>query len=255
MSSEIPHQPGSVLGTLDVQLDLPLAHVGTRGLAVLVDTVILVLAMLGLIAVFLLGGATLPEGLSQYVTVVLIWCAFLLYWGYFTLFEQFMGGQTPGKRLLGLRVVNDDGTDVGWLGSLLRNLLRIIDFVPGTYGLGVAVMLVNPRGKRVGDLAAGTIVVRERSGVMRTQQSEFSWPEGFSTADVATVEHYFRVVQTLEPAARERLAAMIVRWVRAEHPRFAEQVRADLPAAEQVAKMFTPYEGPGYDMPASSRVF
>jgi uncharacterized RDD family membrane protein YckC len=86
---------------------------------------------------------------------------FLGEWFYPVLFEVYAGGATPGKKLVGLAVVHDDGTPVGWSGSLLRNLLRFADFLPVAYGFGLATMLVHPQFKRLGDLAAGTVVVHE----------------------------------------------------------------------------------------------
>jgi uncharacterized RDD family membrane protein YckC len=84
---------------------------------------------------------------------------FLLEWFYPVVFEVYKQGATPGKRSLGIKVVNDDGTEVTLQSSLIRNLLRGVDFLPGTYGFGVITMLFNRDFKRLGDLAAGTIVV------------------------------------------------------------------------------------------------
>ncbi|HEC15102.1 MAG TPA: RDD family protein [Sedimenticola sp.] len=93
--------------------------------------------------------------------------AFIAEWFYPVLFEVCMGGQTPGKKALGLRVLCDDGTPVGWSASLLRNLLRVVDFLPMLYGFGLASMVLNRDFKRLGDLAAGTLVVY--SGKIRPQ--------------------------------------------------------------------------------------
>jgi uncharacterized RDD family membrane protein YckC len=86
---------------------------------------------------------------------------FLGEWFYPVLFEVHRGGATPGKRVLGLRVLHDDGTPVGWTASLLRNLLRAADFLPLAYGAGIASMMLNEDFKRLGDLAAGTVVVHQ----------------------------------------------------------------------------------------------
>lgn len=89
---------------------------------------------------------------------------FLIEWFYPVIFEVYQG-MTPGKRLLGLQVIHDDGTPVGWPSSILRNLLRAADFLPVLYGFGVVTMLANAQFKRLGDLAAGTLVVyREQRG-------------------------------------------------------------------------------------------
>ncbi|MDB5802532.1 MAG: hypothetical protein JWL63_3471 [Rhodocyclales bacterium] len=84
---------------------------------------------------------------------------FLLEWFYPVLFEVLGGGATPGKRSLGLKVLNDNGTPIGWGPSLTRNLLRAADFLPFAYGIGIASMLLHREFRRLGDIVAGTIVV------------------------------------------------------------------------------------------------
>lgn len=84
---------------------------------------------------------------------------FLMEWFYPVLFEVRRGGATPGKRRLGLLVLHRDGTPVGWMGSIVRNLLRFADFLPAAYGFGIASMLIDRDFRRLGDLAAGTVVV------------------------------------------------------------------------------------------------
>jgi hypothetical protein len=88
---------------------------------------------------------------------------FLLYWGYYSLFEAFWNGQTPGKRLLKIRVIKDSGRQITLFEALARNLIRVIDMLPSFYLVGVITMLCNKEQKRLGDLVAGTIVVHERS--------------------------------------------------------------------------------------------
>jgi uncharacterized RDD family membrane protein YckC len=84
---------------------------------------------------------------------------FLMEWFYPVLFEVRRGGATPGKRRLGLLVLHSDGTPVGWMASIVRNLLRFADFLPAAYGFGIASMLIDRDFRRLGDLAAGTVVV------------------------------------------------------------------------------------------------
>jgi hypothetical protein len=81
---------------------------------------------------------------------------------YFTLFEMLWSGQTPGKRATGLRVMRDDGTPIGTLDSLIRNVVRVVDFLPYFYFLGAVVAFAQKESKRLGDLAAGTVVVKLR---------------------------------------------------------------------------------------------
>ena len=90
---------------------------------------------------------------------VVLLAAFFVEWLLPAWFEAQMGGQTPGKRLFGLAVLNDDGTPLRWPGALTRNLLRAVDFLPFLYAFGLLTMLLNRDFKRLGDLAAGTVVV------------------------------------------------------------------------------------------------
>lgn len=174
---------GSVQDTLarietpeNVWLSFRLAGPGTRLGAYLLDLVVRVAIFVGLS--FLTGfltpflGASVPSG---FILIGL----FLLEWGYGTLFEGFWGGRTPGKRLLGLRVMKTGGYPIGFYEALLRNLLRAADgfpfliantFIP-TYGVGLLAMLLSPRMQRLGDLLAATIVVREQREELREGMS------------------------------------------------------------------------------------
>ncbi|NKC16364.1 MAG: RDD family protein [Gammaproteobacteria bacterium] len=84
---------------------------------------------------------------------------FLLEWFYPVLFELYWHGQTPGKRLMGLRVVNDDGTPIRASASVIRNLVRFVDFLPFMYGFGIVSSMFHPDFKRLGDLSAATVVI------------------------------------------------------------------------------------------------
>lgn len=98
--------------------------------------------------------------------------AFLLEWWYPVLFEVYWRGATPGKRILGLRVVQENGSPVDWGRSLLRNLLRTADFFPMMYSAGLICMLLRQDCRRLGDLAAGTLVVYTTKPVVRTTLPE-----------------------------------------------------------------------------------
>ena len=84
---------------------------------------------------------------------------FLVSWWYMVLFEVLNQGSSPGKQIMGLRVVQDDGTPIGWSASLIRNLLRFVDMLPFGYFLGAISCLQHPHFKRLGDIAAGTLVI------------------------------------------------------------------------------------------------
>ena len=142
-----------------VVLRYDLAGAGNRGFAAVVDfllastiafTANMILSWLGVMnqaTFFLFGGITLM------VTLVLIWA-------YFILLEWLWNGQTIGKRMYRLRVINEDGSPAQFTAVLIRNLLRLVDFLPALYGLGVLVIVLSPKSQRLGDLAAGTYVVR-----------------------------------------------------------------------------------------------
>jgi uncharacterized RDD family membrane protein YckC len=134
-----------------VELRLPVAGLAPRSLAWLLDALIKFLS-LAVISIIL-------ETLGDLGTGIYLLLVFVLLWFYNVLFEVFNHGTTPGKHALGLRVMNTNGTPVGWSGSLIRNLIRFIDVLPGCYAFGCAAVLLSRQFQRLGDLAAGTIVV------------------------------------------------------------------------------------------------
>jgi uncharacterized RDD family membrane protein YckC len=137
-----------------IDLHLPVAGLVSRARAWLIDALIrgVIYAILALVLRF---GKT---GVGLYLLAL-----FIIEWFYPVLFEVLRGGQTPGKRAYGLAVINDDGTPVRWSGSLIRNLLRMVDFLPVMYGFGIVSILLNRDFKRLGDLAAGTLVVYQET--------------------------------------------------------------------------------------------
>jgi uncharacterized RDD family membrane protein YckC len=134
-----------------IELTLRLAGPVPRALAWTVD--FLLRAALVLVVVMIASSL----GAAGWGVVLL--AAFFAEWLLPAWLEAAWGGQTPGKRLFGIAVLNDDGTPLRWPGALTRNLLRAVDFMPFLYGLGLAAMLLNRDFKRLGDLAAGTVVV------------------------------------------------------------------------------------------------
>lgn len=134
-----------------VGLHLPAAGAMPRAFAWLIDAAIrLLLVMLASLALSLLG----RFGMGVYAIVL-----FVLIWAYHVVFEALWKGQTPGKRALGLRVVSADGAPIGWMASFVRNLLRTVDMLPFAYGAGLVTSLVDPWGRRLGDIVARTLVV------------------------------------------------------------------------------------------------
>jgi len=96
---------------------------------------------------------------------VYVLVTFAIFWGYYIVFEMAWNGQTPGKRWIGLRVIKVNGYPISLVDSTIRNLVRVVDFLPAYYGLGVIAMFANAQARRLGDFAAGTVVVKERKEV------------------------------------------------------------------------------------------
>lgn len=134
-----------------IELSLKVAGPMPRARAWLLDLLIrlAILLVLGMVV-----GA-----LGKVGSGLMLLIAFVLEWAYPVLFEVLRNGQTPGKRACDLRVLHEDGTPVQWRASVARNLIRVVDFLPVFYGFGLIAMLLNRDFKRLGDLAAGTIVV------------------------------------------------------------------------------------------------
>lgn len=143
-----------------VALSLPAAGLGSRMIASIIDGAIQVgvLALAGIAAGGIWATGLFP---AAWLGIGFLGVALVVLLGYFPLFEGLWNGQTPGKRAQRLRVVQRDGRPVTALPVLVRNLVRIVDFLPTLYGVGVVVVVLTSRSQRLGDLAAGTLVVRE----------------------------------------------------------------------------------------------
>ena len=149
-----------------VELHYVLANVGNRFLAAAIDHLIQITAMIIIVvAAGALSDWRLFSSMSTWTAALTVLAVFATYWGYFVVFETLWSGQTPGKRLMRLRVVREDGRPVRFFEVFVRNLLRIaIDFIPpGSYAVGVISIIFSARSKRVGDFVAGTVVVKERA--------------------------------------------------------------------------------------------
>ena len=154
-----------------VELHFPLAGLGSRFLALLVDSAIQFAANIVLVIVIVLvfsagmkAGAMnhMSDTAGKWFVAGIILFYFLLFWGYFSLFEAFRNGQTPGKRALKIRVIKGSGRQITFFEALARNLVRVVDSMPGMYLVGVVSILLTKENKRLGDLVADTIVIHER---------------------------------------------------------------------------------------------
>lgn len=140
------------------------AGIGSRFLAALFDTaLILIVQVLVILPIlFFIGFKDFAENLTSWIAALLGLLSFLFLWGYYIFFELVWNGQTPGKRLVGLRVVRRDGTPITLSEAFIRNLVRIVDLMPTGYGVGLIVMFIDAQSRRLGDLAAGTLVIHDR---------------------------------------------------------------------------------------------
>jgi uncharacterized RDD family membrane protein YckC len=197
-----------------VDLDLVLAGLGSRLVAAVIDYLVQGALLLALFVIgFTVGGG---DGAGGFVVAVLFVAGFLIWFGYHVAFETLASGRTPGKRATGLRVVGLGGEPVGFVSSAVRNLLRLVDGLPGVYAVGAAAVLFSRRNQRLGDLAAGTLVVRERRAPLPAAPPpgpDFAVADRYAAWDVSgitafelvTVRRFLERRWQLEPAARGRL--------------------------------------------------
>lgn len=196
-----------------VELRLRVAGPPARGVAWTID---LLLRTVGY-AVLGIPAAALGRAGAGVMFLVL----FLGEWFYPTLFEVYAGGATPGKKLVGLAVVHDDGTPVGWSAALLRNLLRFADFLPVAYGFGLVTMLVHPRFKRLGDMAAGTVVVydeRTERALRAVDAAPEPPPVPLDPEEQRAVVAFAERMPLWGPARAEELASLAAPLVGARGP-------------------------------------
>jgi uncharacterized RDD family membrane protein YckC len=147
-----------------VALEFPLAGIGSRFIAILIDYALQFVAFVVLILVALLFLPSLQRfeaASAKWVIAIFVLIPFLLQWGYFSLFEGWWHGQTPGKRVAKIRVIQQSGRAITIFESLSRNFVRAIDFLPTFYVVGTISIFVTSRSQRLGDLVAGTLVVHE----------------------------------------------------------------------------------------------
>lgn len=159
----------TILSAENIEFQVETAGLGSRFAAVTIDMTIQLTAftVMSLVAYYIMGGVS-PADWTQYLLGVAKAtfgiAAFFLFYAYFFIFEWLWAGQTPGKRWLGLRVIHATGMPATWWPVFVRNLLRIVDFMPFMYGAGSLIAVLNIHNQRIGDQVAGTIVARERRG-------------------------------------------------------------------------------------------
>lgn len=215
-----------------VELDLSLAGLGSRFIAVAADLLLkAVIIGLGAIVLVAVGGGGVA-------TAIFIVFAFLVFWLYDVLFEVLGAGRTPGKRWSSLRVVAEGGAPVGLRESLVRNLLRLVDGPVSVYLAGPIAILLTARNQRLGDLVAGTLVLRERRSGERIGRGYLP-PDAdletqaaydvssVSATDLSTVRAFLERRGTLEASARAALSEDLARRLRAKTAGVPENLGAE----------------------------
>lgn len=214
-------------------LEFAVAGIGSRFLAMAIDTLIQTGVALAIVIVVTVLGVS--GALAGWLRVGSAWMAaavmasfFLLYFGYFAFFEIVWNGQTPGKRRVGLRVIKNSGRPLTPAETLARNFLRIVDQLPAFYGLGILVALLNRQNKRIGDFVAGAIVIREtpfaevrpawQPAPQHDQPAGSPWAARISVDDLKLIEAFLQRRFELAPDIRSRMAAEILNRVRGELP-------------------------------------
>lgn len=208
-----------------IALELPLAGIGSRFLALGVDTLLQsILYVVGAFvfafavpftsSIFHLAGAWGPA-----LGILFLFC---VYWGYFAFFETIWKGQTPGKRYAGIRVIKESGRPIDAFEAMSRNLMRAVDGLPGVYGVGLVCMMLNRQNRRLGDFVAGTVVVHEKltDEVRPTwNATEAAAPANPQAAQVTAdelvlIETYLHRRWDLEPIVRFSTADQIAQRIK-----------------------------------------
>lgn len=215
-----------------IALELPLAGIGSRFLAIAIDTLIqaALYLIVGVIFFLILGlGASMVWYLPRSVgPAVGIFILFAIYWGYFAIFEILWNGQTPGKRFTGIRVIKESGRPINAFEAIGRNLMRAVDGLPGIYGVGLVCMMCNRQSRRLGDFVAGTVVVHEKP----TEEVRPTWntatesnsnstsslpgPAQATAEELVLIETYLSRRFELDPEVRLRTAIQIADRIKAK---------------------------------------
>jgi uncharacterized RDD family membrane protein YckC len=220
-----------------VAFSYELAGLGSRFIAVALDFTIQISVALAVFLIFAWIAYGLPNAPPVTLTTatkvatailegIIVFAAFLLFFGYFIFFEWLFEGRTPGKRLTGLRVVRDGGFPLDFTSAVVRNVVRILEFGIGFYAISAVATVLSPMNRRLGDMAAGTLVVREgkleRSAVLPVYASEErrddSLARDLSPAERELVRRYVERRETLKAGPRDALAKRIADGIR---PRLA----------------------------------
>ena len=214
------HAPAVVLADRQVQVETPehvaiayeLADLGSRFTALLLDVLVVVGGILGTVLAYWVVNTYvgIPDAVNGIAGALAVVFMFVLGWGYFFYFEAFREGQTPGKRWMGIRVVLDGGYPATARAAAVRNLVRYVDVQPlPTCMVGGITMMLHGQTKRLGDLAAGTVVVREKTGAALPEEAERGaelGPPRLTDDEFAWLARYVARRDSLAPEVRARLS-------------------------------------------------
>ena len=209
-----------------IALELPLAGIGSRFLGLAIDTLIqLALYIIGFFALAFAAGIAGAVGMYRYfrwipvswAPAIAILFVFCVYWGYFAFFEIIWKGQTPGKRVAKIRVIHASGRPINVYEAIGRNLLRVIDGLPGMYGVGIVCMILNNQNRRVGDYVAGTVVVHDkRTGEVKPDWNTVTESAGtnpklaqVASEELVLIETYLGRRAEMDPVLRDQVAYQI----------------------------------------------
>jgi uncharacterized RDD family membrane protein YckC len=211
-----------------VDLEVTLAGLGSRTGAAFVDGLIITATLVVLlIAISILGGLADQSSDDLYFLIVGIGAlaSFVLLIGYYLVFESLNGGRTPGKAAFGIRVIKVDGRPLGFGAVAIRNLVRLVDFLPAFYAVGLIAMVSNKRNQRLGDMAAGTVVIRDRKvGAAPATLVDVidltvvpAWDVSMvSEEEVGLVRRFAERRKSMQAANRAHLAAVLAGPLRAK---------------------------------------
>lgn len=216
-----------------VELEFTLAGIGNRALALLIDYLIWGLILFSVLVVWYFFANQLVDLLDRLINIndlqlwlFSIWTliTFFIYVGYFVFFETLWQGQTPGKRFAGIRVIRDDGRTVGLQQATLRALLRPVD---DTLFIGTFLIMLTRREKRLGDMAAGTVVIQadraiaparfpmsEPAQQLAEQLPYLSNLPALLPDDFAVIREYLQRRSAMEPKAKSELSRQLASQVK-----------------------------------------
>jgi uncharacterized RDD family membrane protein YckC len=216
-----------------------LAGLGSRFLAVAIDVAIQTLVMIGIIwglvyagthmsAAAMRDASTASKFEESLAIAFIITIIFVIYFGYFIIFETFWNGQTPGKKLMGLRVVRDGGYPADFASIAIRNVIRVGEAVAGLYAISAVAALMSPENKRLGDMAAGTLVVRDTAAAklaaILEEPPDAARPIMLTAEERSLIDLFVVRRQGMAPGNRAVMAARIAERVRPRVSRDLQQL-------------------------------